>query len=598
MSNEELKKRMFDDITSVKNSLFAGCLSIMLVESALFTIFWYFGIGEQVGYSMIGFLWFFACPLFFTAIVSGLIYVWDKIYDSHVATDKKHGKLYYANMIIGPFLYASFYGVWIYFYRDFSSVKLLYLVIIILAALYQDVIYTAIEAIWVVLFCVIDHYNLTLMPNAVHLENPPSWMDLVMKIFFILLATMLACVSLNMKLHYEDRAHVEKEIGDAKTTFLANMSHEIRTPINAVLGMNEMILRESKEAHVIEYARTIESSGNLLLSIINDILDYSKIEYGKLTLVEADYRLSSVLNDIIAINRPRAEKKELKLKLECPDDSFEMLHGDDIRIRQVVSNLLTNAIKYTDKGTVTVHVKTKKLEEGMAELYIGVEDTGIGIKQEDKARLFESFSRLERDRNRKVEGTGLGLVIARSLVSLMDGELDFESEYGKGSLFYIRIKQKLLSEESIGNIEKRQEEFLENHDVYKEAFVASDVSVLAVDDIATNLVVLKHLLKKTEVKITNASGGRQALDLMSKNHYDIVLMDHMMPEMDGVETLKELRKMGIDVPVIALTANALSDAKDFYMEAGFNDYLSKPIKGPELEELLLKWLPNDKINKQ
>ncbi|MCQ2524020.1 MAG: ATP-binding protein [Lachnospiraceae bacterium] len=592
---DEIKQKILIDVTKVKNSLFAGCISLMIAETVMFFTFWFAELGKMVDYSVKGFLWFVAVPLLLTAFVSALIYAWGKFYLGHANKHDKHGKLYYANMIIGPFLYATFYGVWIYFYRDFDSVRLLYPIIIILAALYQDISYTVIEALWVVLFCITDFFDLTLMSDAVRLTDPPEWINFVMRIFFLLLATTLVTTLLNVKLHYEDKAHVEKEIGDAKSTFLANMSHEIRTPINAVLGMNEMILRESKEEQIRDYATIIESSGNMLLSIINDILDYSKIESGKLSIEEDDYFLSSVINDIMVINRPRALKKKLDLKLICPEDTFEKMKGDEVRIKQIATNLLTNAIKYTEKGQVTLSVHTKKLEDGAAELYIGVEDTGIGIKPEDKDRLFESFNRLEREKNRRVEGTGLGLVIAKSLVSLMGGELSFESEYGKGSLFYIKIRQQLLSEEPIGDIASRQAALHEEKKEYKESFVAPDVSVLAVDDTATNLVVLKGLLKKTQMKITNASSGKKAIELASKDKFDIVLLDHMMPDMDGVETLKELRKMGIDIPIIALTANALADAREFYLNEGFDDYLSKPIKGTELEELLLKWLPKDKI---
>lgn len=594
MSSEEIKQKLMDDVSQVKNSLFSGCISILIVEAVMFTIFWFGGIGKQVEYTSLGFLWYVAVPILLTMVTTAMIYFWGKIYDRH-NEGNKHGKLYYINMVVGPFLYATFYGIWIYFYRDFSSVRLLYMVILILAALYQDVLYTVIEAGWVILFAITDFFDATLMKNAIRLETPPKWINLTMMVFFLILALVLIVVLLSAKLHYEDRAYIEKEIGDAKSTFLANMSHEIRTPINAVLGMNEMILRESSEEQIKEYATIIESSGNMLLSIINDILDYSKIESGKLSLVEADYALSSVLNDIMVINRPRAEKKQLELKLECPESTFEHLHGDDVRIKQIITNLLTNAIKYTDKGQVTVTVNTRKMEDGNAELYIGVKDTGIGIRSEDKARLFESFSRLEKERNRNIEGTGLGLVIAKSLVTLMNGEIDLESEYGKGSLFYIRIKQKLLSDEPIGNIESRHAAFVESRGEYKESFVAAEASVLAVDDTATNLVVLKHLLKKTGVNITNASSGRQALAFAEKNSFDLVLLDHMMPDMDGVETLKELRKMGINIPVIALTANALADARDFYLDAGFDDYLSKPVKGKDLEAILRKWLPKEKI---
>lgn len=390
-----------------------------------------------------------------------------------------------------------------------------------------------------------------------------------------------------------------EEANRAKSDFLANMSHEIRTPINAVIGMNEMIIRESGEENIREYAENIGNASHNLLSIINDILDFSKIEAGKMEICDHEYRLSEVLQDVTNMIKLRAEQKDLKYIIDVQEDIPDILYGDDVRIRQVMLNLLSNAVKYTHEGNVKLSVRgTKDSTDETVQLKIMVIDTGIGIKKEDLSDMFKNFSRFDLSANRNIEGTGLGLAITQRLISLMGGSIKVDSEYGKGSTFTVQLTQKIMGKETVGKLLSK-----EHHSPaakgYTAMFTAPEADILVVDDNKMNLMVVKNLLKNTEAKITTCMSGEEALKLMSSNRYDIVLLDHMMPNMDGIETLKRIKTMHInmsgDAYIIALTANAVSGVKEMYMEAGFDDYMSKPIDGRKLEEMLAKYLPKEKV---
>lgn len=386
--------------------------------------------------------------------------------------------------------------------------------------------------------------------------------------------------------------------GEAKAQFLANMSHEIRTPLNTILGMNQMILRDSNDKGISEYAENIEKSGSLLLSIINDILDFSKISAGKLEIVNTSYSLSKVIKDINNSFAVKAAEKGLAFNINASEDVCEHLYGDEIRIRQVIINIVNNAIKYTEKGSVTVSFDKEIQEDGQYFLIIRVKDTGKGIRERDMDKLFTAFRRLDQYNNTGVEGTGLGLSITHSLVTLMDGEIIVDSVYGEGSTFEVRIPQKVESDEKIGRLDERLKEVSAERPKYVPGFTASKGKLLVVDDTKTNLTIIKLLLRETKLNITLASGGREALSLLEKENFDLILLDHMMPEMDGVETLKRINGMyeKRPFPVIALTANALSGAKERYINLGFDDYLSKPVDTKELEDLLLKWLPKEVLD--
>lgn len=398
----------------------------------------------------------------------------------------------------------------------------------------------------------------------------------------------------------KEEAERSKEIAQqanrAKSDFLANMSHEIRTPINAVLGMDEMILRESNDSKILEYASDIKQAGSMLLSLINDILDFSKIESGKMDIIPVDYDLGIVLSDTIDMIRSRAEEKKLQLELKIESNTPVHLHGDEVRLRQIITNILTNAVKYTPEGKVILTVSGKKVSAGTVQLYVSVKDTGIGIKAEDIGRLFDSFQRVDESRNRNIEGTGLGLSITMRLLNLMGSRLEVASTYGEGSDFYFYLEQKQLDDEVIGeDIQRYYENEKGKLSIASEQFYAPDARILVVDDNEMNLKVFLGLLKNHGMQIDTAMSGKECLEQMEKNAYHIIFMDHLMPEMDGVETLRRIRELKTnrskDAVIIILTANAVSGAREMFLEEGFADYLSKPVMAVELEKMIQKYLP-------
>lgn len=403
------------------------------------------------------------------------------------------------------------------------------------------------------------------------------------------------CFKLTTKL---ENARKEADAANqSKSLFLAKMSHEIRTPINAIIGMNEMILREEDREEILDYAMDVKRSAYTLLSTINDILDLSKIESGKMELVLVEYDFSTLLYDIVNMISMKAKDKGLEVVLSLDEQLPSRLYGDDVRLRQILINLLNNAVKYTEEGSVTLSVHGQ-IQDSKVKLLFEVQDTGIGIKKEDLTKLFAEFERIEEKRNRNVEGTGLGMSIATQLLSLMDSHLQVESVYGEGSRFYFSVEQEIVDKEPIGDIKERiREQVVEyNYDVN---FIAPDVRLLVVDDNMVNRKVLVNLLKEQKIQIDEAAGGYECLEMITKKHYDLIFLDHMMPELDGLETIKRILKLPEnlcrDVPVIALTANALSGAKEMYISNGFTDYLPKPFQPDKLEEMLLEYLPKDKI---
>jgi len=383
----------------------------------------------------------------------------------------------------------------------------------------------------------------------------------------------------------------------SKSDFLSSMSHEIRTPINAVLGMNEMILRESKDANVVEYATNISSSGKMLLSLVNDILDFSKIESGRMEIIPVEYQLSSVLNDLVNMIMPKAKEKELKLILDINKDIPNILYGDEVRIRQVVTNLLTNAVKYTDYGSVLLSTTFEKKGYKEIELKFSVKDTGRGIKGSDIESLFDEFQRIEEKKNRNIEGTGLGLTITKRFVDMMQGTLDVDSVYGGGSTFTVSIPQKVVKDVPMGDFNKQYVSGERAASHYHESFIAPDANILVVDDNVMNLKVAVGLLKQTQIRIDTATSGKECLEMLRKGNYNLLLLDHMMADMDGLATIRRIRAEGLDknVPIIALTANAVSGAREMYIDYGFADYLSKPIASRELEKILYTLLPKDLV---
>lgn len=385
----------------------------------------------------------------------------------------------------------------------------------------------------------------------------------------------------------------------ARDLFLANMSHEIRTPINTILGLNELILRESQEENIREYALDIKQAGSILLSLISDILDFSQIQSGKMEILDGIYDISSVMNDLINSISIPLRKKKLRLELDIAPDIPYKLSGDEIHLRQIIGNLLSNAAKYTKVGTVTLHLSWKPYSDDEITLEVAIEDTGIGIKEKDIEKIFGTFNRLDMEASRTEEGTGLGLAVTNRLVEMMGGKLSVKSEYGKGSIFSFSVVQKVIDRAPLGDFRKQYDKSVKNSISYKEKFIAPLGKILVVDDNAMNLAVAQDLLRKTKLQIDVAASGEECLELLKRKEYHLICMDHMMPIMDGVQTLHAIREMegnpSKNVPIIALTANAVIGARDFYLQAGFQDYLTKPIEPEKLEDMLIKYLPKELI---
>lgn len=401
-----------------------------------------------------------------------------------------------------------------------------------------------------------------------------------------------------LKKHYEMEVDIAKNASKAKTDFLSRVSHDIRTPINSISGMNEMILRESKDKKVMEYAYQISESTEMLLNLINNVLDFTKIESGKMTLVDREYDTRKMLESIVDIISIQAGKKKIDFVCNISSDLPAKLYGDDVRISQIIMNLLSNAMKYTSEGSVTLTVKKVHNGEGSAELFVSVKDTGMGIRKEDLSRLFDAFERFEEVKNHSIEGSGLGLNIVSHFLHMMNSNLEVDSEYGKGSDFSFVVAQTIVDETPIGTFDRKVQNN-ENYE-YHELFTAPDAKILVVDDNEINRFVFVSLLSATKVQVDEAESGMKCLEMTKKEKYHMIFMDHMMPEMDGIETLHKMKEdennLCRDIPVIALTANAIEGARQMYLDEGFNAYLTKPFEPEEVEKLIRDSLPKELIS--
>lgn len=382
----------------------------------------------------------------------------------------------------------------------------------------------------------------------------------------------------------------------SKSQFLANMSHEIRTPINAILGMNEIAIRECDNEKLLSYMEDIRNAGNNLLYIVNDILDFSKIEAGKIEIFEEEYEISRLLKDVMDLISIKANEKNLSFSIKADENMPSVVSGDVNRIRQIMINILNNAVKYTPSGSVDMTISATNVDNDKCEIEFIVKDTGIGIKEEDIGALFDSFSRFDEKKNRSIEGTGLGLAITNKLITTMGGKVSVESVYGEGSSFTVTLPQKVIDSKPLGdfNIAAKNSGRKKKERIHIDA---AGVDILIVDDNRVNLAVAKGLLKPTKANVDTCTSGKDCLEKIREKHYDIILLDHMMPEMDGIDTLEAARKLAdnkcIDSAYIALTANAISGIREKFIKFGFDDYVSKPIDSELLEKTLAKYIKKD-----
>ena len=421
--------------------------------------------------------------------------------------------------------------------------------------------------------------------------HPTNLNSLYLIIGLLFLITMAYMRALKDIRNTEREMYAAVQAQDASTAFMTRMSHEMRTPINAILGMNKMILRESKDDAILDYARDVNSAGNYLLSIVNEVLDLAKVTAGRIEIIPEEYDLMDMIRECYSLVRPRAKANRLSFEVDMSDVLPSKLMGDKERVIQVITNLLTNAVKYTPAGRVTLSVQGK-ISEGRLLLIVGVTDTGIGVAEENIPYLFDSFRRVGEFNNKKIEGTGLGLTITKQLVELMGGSISVESELGKGTTFTVMIPQEIRSVEPCGifsmgpNGDRR---VADRHEVF-------DVlgRILVVDDVAINLRVFSVLLSNTDIIVDTAISGAEAIDKIKRNKYDIIFIDHLMPGMDGIE-LKTLidsldDNINSDTPLVMQTANAVVGAKEEYERLGFTDYIAKPIKEEELRKIIRKYI--------
>ncbi|MCR5625704.1 MAG: response regulator, partial [Lachnospiraceae bacterium] len=396
-----------------------------------------------------------------------------------------------------------------------------------------------------------------------------------------------------------DKADKDEQFVVAQNRFFSSMSHEIRTPINSIIGLNELILRDPDAGEgIVKDATSIQGAGKMLLSLINDILDFSKMEAGMMDIVPVEYKVEELISDIADMIWLKAEEKGLEMEISIDPDVPSVLKGDEIRIKQILINLLNNAVKYTIEGKIGLRVEGVRSFENEVDLRISVSDTGMGIKKDDIPYLFTAFKRVEEENNRHIEGTGLGLSIVKQLLDLMGGTIEVNSIYGEGTTFSVVLKQEVVDETVIGELNIQNREIIVRN-TYKSSFTARDARILIVDDNEMNVEVESRLLSETGIHIDKVYSGKDALEMTLHNHYDCIFMDHLMPEMDGIKCLELIKRQtgGINkgTPVVVLTANAGSENQKLYRRAGFDDYLVKPVSGKSLEGILLKHLPSDKV---
>ncbi len=479
----------------------------------------------------------------------------------------------------------------------------------VLCFVYISIILEGRRKIVFFLFCTVEtllcYYIAFYFPQYVSQNTQEhSFFDSAISVIMVGLFTSILLLFLNRL--YEEENKISKqqkkeieELNKAENHFFSSMSHEIRTPINTIIGLNEIILRENISQDVAENARSIQSASKMLLTLINDILDLSKIKSGKMDIVNVSYETGALFSEIVNMIWIKAKQKGLEFRLHIDSSMPSMLCGDEVRIKQVLINLLNNAMKYTSEGSVTLSVRCERLALNRVRVWYSVEDTGLGVKKENIPYLFNAFKRVDQEKNRHIEGTGLGLSIVRQLVELMGGEINVNSVYTKGSTFIVMLDQDVVDSKELGEFTLSSHIKTHNGEQYKQSFEAPEAHILVVDDNDMNLMVVRKLLSETKIQIDTASSGAECLKLTQIQHYDAILMDHLMPKIDGVECLHMLRGQpgGLcqDTPVIALTANAGSDNHLLYRKEGFSGYLAKPVSGVLLEAAVLSVLPKELV---
>ena len=453
-----------------------------------------------------------------------------------------------------------------------------------------------------ILFC---YYIAFYFPQFVA-RNTQSRSFIASSLSVVLVGMLTSVLLMFLNRLYEEENELSKqqkkeieELNRAENHFFSSMSHEIRTPINTIIGLNEIILRGDIPEDVAENARNIQGASKMLLTLINDILDISKIKSGKMEIVNVSYETGKLFSEIVNMIWIKAKEKGLEFKLQVDSSIPSMLCGDEVRIKQILINLLNNAVKYTEEGSVTLAVRCERLTLNRVRVWYSVEDTGQGVKKENIPYIFNAFRRVDEEKNRHIEGTGLGLSIVQQMVELMDGEISVNSVYTKGSKFVVMLEQDIVDEKELGTFTLTSRSSTHEGGHYKQSFEAPDAHILVVDDNDMNLIVVRKLLAATKIQIDTALNGAECLKMTQDMHYDAILMDHLMPEMDGIECLHALRSQpgGLcqEVPVVALTANAGSDNQLLYRKEGFSGYLAKPVSGALLEAAVLSILPKELV---
>lgn len=478
-----------------------------------------------------------------------------------------------------------------YLVHTLAFAILMYVLMAICITVFMEKKYIALSAVLSVIVCV---GYIFIVPDRIE-ENVPIFMHIVFIVSFIAAMVNLYVLVYQARKYMkgmEEKATEAVHANESKMLFLANMSHEIRTPMNAICGMAELILRDDTlSPETRTNTENIQTAGKVLISIVNDILDYSKLESGNMEIIPVNYSFSAMIKDVLNMMSVRVDDKEVDIRADIQDGLPDSLIGDEIRLRQILFNLLSNAIKYTEKGYVILDVKGKE-DTGFVDLTISVTDSGIGIKKEDLSKLFTSFQQVDTRKIRNREGTGLGLAICKELLSLMGGDIEVESTYGVGSKFTIHISQKISDSSVVVKKFNTQEE-------NEPKVVAPDAKVLVVDDNAVNLKVSQGLIRTFGITVDTCKSGRECLEILKDTKdYDIIFIDHMMPELDGIDTLNMIRSDPSEymkkVPLIALTANVVSGVREMFISEGFDDYVPKPIDMVWLNAILRKYLPKEK----